>query len=82
MLRAPLFGRSLGLSGMLLALGNATGLLEPAGWELAGIINAFSYLVWALWLIVAGVVLLVRLWRQCPAAAPGLGYLKNNGTCL
>jgi hypothetical protein len=82
MLRSPLFGRSLGLSGMLLALGIATGLLEPAGWELAGIINAFSYLVWALWLIVAGVVLLVRLWRQCPAAAPGLGYLKNNGTCL
>jgi hypothetical protein len=31
MLRSPLFGRWLGLSGMLLGLGVATGLLEPAG---------------------------------------------------
>src|SRR5437764_4437109 len=38
MLRSPLFGRWFGLSGMLLALGVATGLLEPAGWELAGTI--------------------------------------------
>jgi hypothetical protein len=60
MLRSPLFGRWLGLSGMLLAFGVATGLLEPAGWELAGTINAFSYLAWALWLIVVGVVVLVR----------------------
>jgi hypothetical protein len=40
MLRAPLFGRWLGMSGMVLAVGVATGLLEPAGWELAGTINA------------------------------------------
>src|SRR5262245_36177207 len=60
MLRSPLFGRWLGLSGMLLALGVATGLLEPAGWELAGTINAFSYLAWAVWLIAVGVVVLVR----------------------
>jgi hypothetical protein len=65
MLRAPLFGRWIGLSGMLLALGIATGLLEPAGWEPAGAINAISYLAWALWLIVVGVVLLVR--RSAPA---------------
>lgn len=60
MLRAPLFGRWLGLSGMLLALGVAAGLLEPAGVPFAGVINAISYLAWALWLIVVGVVLLVR----------------------
>ena len=60
MLRSPIFGRWLGLSGMALALGVATGLFEPAGWELAGTINAISYLAWALWLIVVGVVLLVR----------------------
>jgi hypothetical protein len=60
MLRSPIFGRWLGLSGMALALGVATGLFEPAGWELAGTINALSYLAWALWLIVVGVVLLVR----------------------
>ena len=66
MLRSPLFGRWLGLSGMLLALGVATGLLEPAGWELAGTINTLSYLVWALWLIVAGVVVLVRRGERVP----------------
>lgn len=60
MLRAPLFGRWLGLSGMALALGVAAGLLEPAGWELAGTINALSYLAWALWLVVVGIVLVVR----------------------
>ena len=66
MLRSPLFGRWLGLSGMLLGLGVATGLLEPAGWELAGTINALSYLAWALWLIVVGVVVLVRRIDRAP----------------
>ena len=70
MLRAPLFGRWLGLSGMLMALGVATGLLEPAGWELAGTINALSYLAWALWLIVVGVVLLVRRGERAPIVRP------------
>jgi hypothetical protein len=60
MLRAPLFGRRLGLSGMALAMGVATGLLEPAGLELAGTINALSYLGWALWLVVVGIVLVAR----------------------
>lgn len=70
MLRSPLFGRWLGLSGMLLAIGVAAGLLEPAGWELAGTINAFSYLAWALWLIVVGVVLLARRGQPAPLAQP------------
>lgn len=60
MLRTPLFGRWLGWSGLVLALGVATGLLEPAGFEVAGAINALSYLAWALWLVVVGMVLLVR----------------------
>jgi hypothetical protein len=60
MLRAPVFGRWLGLSGMALAVGVAAGLLEPAGWELAGTINALSYLAWALWLVVVGITLMVR----------------------
>jgi Domain of unknown function (DUF4386) len=70
MLRSPLFGRWLGLSGMLLALGVTTGLFEPAGWELAGTINALSYLAWALWLIVIGVVLLVRRSEHAPLVRP------------
>jgi hypothetical protein len=60
MLRVPLFGRWIGLSGMALALGVATGLLEPAGVPFVGAINAISYLAWALWLIIVGAVLLVR----------------------
>lgn len=66
MLRSPLFGRWLGLSGMLLAVGIMTGLLEPAGWQPAGAINAISYLAWALWLMVVGVVVLVRKHEQPP----------------
>jgi hypothetical protein len=72
MLRVPLFGRWLGLSGMLLALGVATGLLEPAGWELAGTINAMSYLAWALWLIVVGVVVLVGRSELAPTIRPSV----------
>jgi hypothetical protein len=70
MLRTRLFGRWLGLSGMLLALGVASGLLEPAGWELAGTINAISYLAWAVWLIAVGVVVLVRRSDLAPALRP------------
>jgi hypothetical protein len=70
MLRSPLFGRWLGLSGMLLALGIAIGLLEPAGLALAGTINALSYLAWAVWLIVAGVVVLVRRIDLAPVLQP------------
>lgn len=60
MLRSAQFGRWLGVSGMILAIGVAAGLLEPAGVEIAGTINAISYLAWAIWLMVVGVVLLVR----------------------
>lgn len=72
MLRTEVFPRWFGAIGAVLAVGIAAGLAEPAGWELGGTINAMSYLVWVLWLIVAGVLLYV--WR--PAAAgherPGL----------
>jgi Domain of unknown function (DUF4386) len=59
-IRTGLLPRWLGLTGAVLALGIAAGLVEPAGWELGGTINAYSYLVWALWLIAIGVTLLVR----------------------
>ena len=65
LLRAPGFGRWLGLSGAGLAIGIGAGLLEPAGLELAGTVNAISYLAWALWLIVLGAVLVAR--RAVPA---------------
>jgi hypothetical protein len=70
MLRTGLLPRWLGLSGVVLALGIAAGLVEPVGWELGGTINALSYLVWALWLIALGVTLLVR---RAPVALPRSG---------
>jgi hypothetical protein len=67
MLRTTLVPRWLGVSGAVLALGIATGLAEPAGWELGGTINSFSYLVWALWLIAIGVTLLIGRVKPAPA---------------
>ncbi|MCW5854056.1 MAG: DUF4386 domain-containing protein [Anaerolineae bacterium] len=66
MVRSPWFGRWVGLSGMALAVGIAAGLLEPFGWGLGGVINAISYLAWAVWLVVVGIVLVVR---RVPVAA-------------
>ena len=60
MLRVPLFGRWIGIAGMALAIGVATGLLEPAGVAWAGAVNAISYLAWAAWLMIVGVMLVVR----------------------
>lgn len=60
MLRVPLFGRWIGIAGMALAIGVATGLLEPAGVAWAGAVNAISYLAWAVWLMIVGVMLVVR----------------------
>jgi hypothetical protein len=54
--------------GMILALGIAAGLLEPAGVEVAGAINAVSYLLWAVWLVGVGAALLVP--RASTASAP------------
>lgn len=66
-LRTGILPRWIGASGAVLALGIAAGLVEPAGWELGGTINTLSYIVWALWLIAVGVILLVR--RVKPALA-------------
>jgi hypothetical protein len=60
MIRATIVPRWMAWIGGLLALGIAAGLAEPAGWEVGAAINTFSYLGWALWLIVVGVILLIR----------------------
>ena len=70
MLRVPLFGRWIGIAGMALAIGVATGLLEPAGVAWAGAVNATSYLAWAVWLMVVGVVLLIRKTGVVTATRP------------
>jgi hypothetical protein len=65
MWRSSQFGRVLGVSGAVLGVGIGFGLLEPAGWALAGTINTFSYLVWAAWLVAVGLRI---LFRREPAA--------------
>jgi len=52
--------RWLGILGMILAVGIVVGVFEVAGWELAGTVNAISYLLWAVWLVIVGVHLLRR----------------------
>jgi hypothetical protein len=59
MIGSPLFGGLMGAVGIVSAVGILAGLLEPAGWKPAGAINAISYIVWSLWLIGAGIILIV-----------------------
>jgi hypothetical protein len=49
----------MGAVGIVSAVGILAGMLEPAGWKPAGAINATSYIVWSLWLIATGIVLIV-----------------------
>jgi hypothetical protein len=60
MFTSPIFSPVLGVLGIVSAVGILTGLLEPAGWKPAGAINAMSYILWSLWLIVSGITLLLR----------------------
>jgi hypothetical protein len=60
MFRSRLFNPILSVVGILSAVGIMIGLLEPAGVADAGAVNAISYIIWSLWLIAAGVVLLLR----------------------
>ena len=58
MMKSPHFRGWLGWVGIFSAAGILFGLLEPAGVPLAGLINAFAYLVWAVWMIVVGIFVL------------------------
>jgi hypothetical protein len=59
MFTSPVFSPLMGILGIISAVGILVGLLEPAGWKPAGAINAISYLVWSLWLIISGVMLIL-----------------------
>ena len=56
----PLLRRSriFGLSGMVFAVGILAGMLEPAGFAWAGMVNAFSYIAWSVWMVAFGVLVL------------------------
>jgi hypothetical protein len=58
-LNSPLFSPLIALLGIVAAVGILTGLLEPAGWPPAGMINAMSYLLWSAWMVMVGVGLIV-----------------------
>jgi hypothetical protein len=59
MFSTPPFTPLLGVIGIIAALGILCGLAEPFGLKPAGAINAASYIVWSLWLIASGVVLIL-----------------------
>jgi hypothetical protein len=59
MFSSPIFSPILAVVGIVAALGILIGMLEPAGWKPAGAINAISYVVWSLWLILGGVTLIL-----------------------
>ena len=58
--QSPLFSTWLGWIGFLPAIGIFIGLFEEAGFKAAGAINAISYILWSLWLILVGIVLLLN----------------------
>jgi hypothetical protein len=56
---SPEFSPWLGWAGLLPAAGILTGLFEETGFKAAGAINAISYVVWSVWLVIVGIVWLV-----------------------
>lgn len=59
LIRSPLFPAWIGWIAFIPALGILVGLLEEAGLAVAGAINAISYVLWSLWLIVVGLLILL-----------------------
>lgn len=58
--QSPQFNAWLGWAGFLPALGIFIGLFEEGGFKPAAAINAVSYILWSIWLIVVGVVFLLQ----------------------
>ena len=58
--QSPLFNAWLGWFGFIPAIGIFIGVFEESGFKPAGAINAISYILWSIWLIVIGVNLLLN----------------------
>jgi hypothetical protein len=58
--QSPQFNAWLGWAGFIPAIGIFIGLFEEGGFKAAGAINAISYILWSVWLIVVGVVFLLH----------------------
>jgi hypothetical protein len=50
--------RIIAAAGVVIALGVISGMLEPFGVPLTGLINSISYTLWALWTLILGFVVL------------------------
>lgn len=50
--------RIMAIAGVVIALGVVSGMLEPFGVPLTGMINAISYTLWALWTLILGIIVL------------------------
>lgn len=50
--------RVLAVAGVVIAVGVISGMLEPFGVPLTGLINSISYTLWALWTLILGIVML------------------------
>ncbi|MBZ0294361.1 MAG: DUF4386 domain-containing protein [Anaerolineae bacterium] len=59
MFSTPIFGTPLAIVGIISALGILVGLFEPTGWKPARAINAVGYIVWSVWLLISGVILIL-----------------------
>jgi len=57
--QSSLFSPWLGRIGLIPAIGIFIGIFEESGFKSAGAINAISYILWSIWLIILGVVLLM-----------------------
>jgi hypothetical protein len=53
--QSPPFNAWIGWAGLIPAIGIFIGLFEESGFKAAGAINAISYILWSIWLIVVGV---------------------------
>jgi len=57
--QSSLFSAWLGWVGLIPAIGIFIGIFEESGFKAAGAITAISYILWSIWLIILGVVLLL-----------------------
>ncbi len=57
--RSKYFSSWLGWMGIALALGILLGTLEPIGVPFVGLVNAIAYGLWALWVVILGIRLLI-----------------------
>ena len=58
--KSKYFSTWLGWMGGVLAVGILLGTLEPAGVPLVGLINVIAYSLWAVWIIMLGIRLLMK----------------------